>query len=236
MNMTTILMIEDALDLAALVRRELEAEGYSVRHAADGQAGLDAFHAIQPDLVLLDWMLPKLDGLGVLRRIRQASGPLANVPVLMLTARAEEMDRVIGLEVGADDYLAKPFGMRELLARIHALLRRMENLRAVVAADRSAETRPIVVGPLRLEPDGYVAALDGQPLDLTRTEFDLLALLARNPGRAFSRQYLLDTVWGADYVTGDRSVDNAILRLRKKLGALGDSVETVWGVGYRWRR
>ena len=232
------------LDLAALVRRELESEGYTVRHAADGQAGLELFLASMPDLVLLDWMLPKMDGLTVLRRIRQASGPRSNVPVLMLTARGEETDRVIGLEVGADDYLTKPFGMRELVARIHALLRRIENVQAVVAADRAAasggEVKPIVVasGPnaLRLDPAGYEAILDGEPLDLTRTEFDLLVLLVRNPGRAFSRQYLLDTVWGADYITGDRSVDNAILRLRKKLGPLGDAVETVWGVGYRWRR
>lgn len=244
MNMTTILLIEDALDLAALVRRELEAQGYTVRQAADGQAGLDLFVAFTPDLVLLDWMLPKIDGLTVLRRIRQATGPKSNVPVLMLTARGEETDRVIGLEVGADDYLTKPFGMRELVARIHALLRRAENVQSVVAADRAAasggESRPVVAtsdaGSLRLDPTGYEAILDGEVLDLTRTEFDLLALLVRNPGRAFSRQYLLDTVWGADYVTGDRSVDNAILRLRRKLGALGDSVETVWGIGYRWRR
>ncbi len=240
MHMTTILLIEDALDLATLVRSELEAQGYAVRYAADGQAGLDAFHTSAPDLVLLDWMLPKLDGLTVLRRIRQAGGSKSNVPVLMLTARGEETDRVIGLEVGADDYLTKPFGMRELIARIHALLRRAENVQAVVLADRATasgiEAPPIVVGPLRLDPAGYEATLDGVGLDLTRTEFDLLALLMRNSGRAFSRQYLLDTVWGADYVTGDRSVDNAILRLRKKLGPLGDAVETVWGVGYRWRR
>ena len=238
--MTKILLIEDALDLATLVRRELEAEAYTVRLAGDGQAGLDLFQAFEPDLVLLDWMLPKMDGLTVLRRIRQMSGPRSNVPVLMLTARGEETDRVIGLEVGADDYLTKPFGMRELIARIHALLRRIENVQAVVAADRATAAggvvNPHIAGPLRLDPAGYEATLDGEPLDLTRTEFDLLALLIRNPGRAFSRQYLLDTVWGADYITGDRSVDNAILRLRKKLGSLGDSVETVWGVGYRWRR
>ncbi len=114
MDMTKILIIEDAVDLAALVRRELEAEGYTVRHAADGQAGLELFAAFAPDLVLLDWMLPKLDGLTVLRRIRQAPGSRGNVPVLMLTARGEETDRVIGLEVGADDYLTKPFGMREI--------------------------------------------------------------------------------------------------------------------------
>jgi DNA-binding response OmpR family regulator len=238
--MTKILLIEDALDLAALIRRELEVEGYAIRHAVDGLAGLDLFQAFGPDLVLLDWMLPKLDGLTVLRRIRQMSGPQSAVPVLMLTARGEETDRVIGLEVGADDYLAKPFGMRELVARIHALLRRIENVETVVAADRAIAggraERPLLAGPLCLDPAGYEATLDGELLDLTRTEFDLLTLLVRNPGRAFSRQYLLDTVWGADYITGDRSVDNAILRLRKKLGPLGEAVETVWGVGYRWRR
>jgi len=155
------------------------------------------------------------------------------VPVLMLTARSEETDRVIGLEVGADDYLTKPFSMRELVARVHALLRRIEHVQAVLAADRSNDTSPVCYGPLRLDPSGYRATLEGAPLDLTRTEFDLLHLLLRNPGRAFSRSYLLDTVWGENYVTGDRSVDNAILRLRKKLGALGNGIETVWGVGYR---
>ena len=181
MNMTKILLIEDALDLAALVRRELEAEGYTVRHAADGSAGLDLFRSFEPDLVLLDWMLPKLDGLTVLRRIRQAPAPAANVPVLMLTARGEETDRVIGLELGADDYLAKPFGMRELIARIHALLRRIENVQAVLAADRAAEAKPLLAGPLRLDPSGYEATLDAEPLDLTRTEFDLLRPAGAQP-------------------------------------------------------
>ena len=230
--MTTILLIEDALDLATVIRRELEAEGYTVHHAADGVAGLEAFHRHVPDLVLLEWMLPRLDGLSVLRRIRQGSG----VPVLMLTARGEETDRVVGLEVGADDYLTKPFGMRELIARVHALLRRIEHVQTVLAADRASASQPLIYEGLRLDSAGYDATLDGEQLDLTRTEFDLLALLLRNPGRAFSRSYLLDTVWGADYISGDRSVDNAVLRLRKKLGSLGDALETVWGVGYRWRR
>jgi DNA-binding response OmpR family regulator len=186
----------------------------------------------QPDLVILDWMLPKLDGLDVLRHIRQSSA----VPVLMLTARGEEADRVIGLEVGADDYLTKPFSMRELIARVRALLRRIERVQQILAADRDGAGLPIVYGPLRLDPAAYQAALDGNPLDLTRTEFELLRLLLRNPGRAFSRSYLLDTVWGEEYVAGDRSVDNAILRLRRKLGDLGEAIETVWGVGYRLRR
>jgi DNA-binding response OmpR family regulator len=175
-------------------------------------------------------MLPKVDGLEVLRRMRQTSA----VPVLMLTARGEEADRVIGLEVGADDYVTKPFGMRELAARVRALLRRAERVQAILAADRGGESQALACGPLLLEPAAYRASLTGAPLELTRTEFDLLHLLLRNPGRAFSRAYLLDTVWGQNFVAGDRSVDNTILRLRRKLGALGEAVETVWGVGYRF--
>jgi len=241
--MTTILLVEDALDLAQVIVRDLESEGYRVLHAADGPAALDLFAAHSPDLVILDWMLPRLNGLEVLRRMRQspAGQPSAGLPsaasatpVLMLTARSEEADRVLGLEVGADDYVTKPFSMRELIARVHALLRRIEHIQATVSADRQGNTAPICHGPLQLDPSAYRATLDGELLDLTRTEFELLHLLLRNPGRAFSRSYLLDTVWGENYIAGDRSVDNAVLRLRKKLGALGDAIETVWGVGYRF--
>ena len=229
--MATILLVEDAQELAQVVARELTASGYRVVHAADGGRAV-ALHASEhPDLVILDWMLPVMDGLEVLRCIRQSSA----TPVLMLTARGEEADRVIGLELGADDYLSKPFSMRELIARVRALLRRIEHVQAVLAADRAGDAAPVAYGPLQLDPAAYRAVLDGVTLDLTRTEFDLLHLLLRNPGRAFSRTYLLDTVWGESYVAGDRSVDNAILRLRKKLGALEDAVETVWGVGYRLR-
>ena len=227
--MTTILLVEDAPDLAQTIARELAASGYDVLHAADGLAALQMAASRQPDLVILDWMLPKLDGLEVLRQVRQTSA----VPVLMLTARAEEADRVIGLEVGADDYLTKPFSLRELVARVHALLRRIEHVQAILAADRHGGTSPVACGSLRLDPAARLATLDGVPLDLTRTEFDLLHLFLRNPGRAFSRSYLLDTVWGEDFVAGDRSVDNAVLRLRKKLGRWGEAIETVWGVGYR---
>jgi DNA-binding response OmpR family regulator len=224
-----ILFVEDARDLAALVIQELEANGYQVQHALDGEAALREFQRATPDLVILDWMLPRLDGLEVLRRIRQASA----VPVLMLTARQEEIDRVIGLEVGADDYLTKPFGMRELIARVRALLRRIEHVQAIVAADKTGGGQSFSYRTLRIDPDAHLAQLDGAALDLTHTEFDLLCLLARNPGRVFSRTYLLETVWETGYVSGDRSVDNAILRLRKKLGEMGESIETVWGVGYR---
>jgi DNA-binding response OmpR family regulator len=232
--MTTILLVEDAADLAQVIVRELEAAGYEMMHAVDGLAALELHAQHAPDLVILDWMLPKLDGLEVLRKIRQsASGA---VPVLMLTARDEEIDRVIGLEVGADDYLTKPFGMRELIARVRALLRRIEHVQQILETDRVEADASISYGPLVLDPEAYRATLDGRLLDLTRTEFGLLHLLLRNPSRAFSRAYLLDMVWGETFVAGDRSVDNAVLRLRKKLGDWGEAIETVWGVGYRLRR
>lgn len=229
--MQTILLVEDALDLAQAISRELTTAGFRVVHAADGLAALEAFVREQPDLVVLDWMLPKLDGLEVLKRLRQTSA----TPVLMLTARAEEADLVIGLELGADDYLAKPFGNRELVARIRAMLRRNARLQQTIQTDQTPSLTLLVRGGLRLDPAAYQATLDGQPLDLTPTEWSLLDMLLRNPGRAFSRAYLLDAVWGQHYVGGDRSVDNAMLRLRKKLGSLGDEIETVWGIGYRLR-
>jgi DNA-binding response OmpR family regulator len=228
--MPTVLVVEDEAELARLVVRELEAAGFQVRRAPDGHTALGLFAEATPDVVVLDWMLPGLDGLEVLRRLRQSSA----VPVLMLTARAEEVDRVIGLEVGADDYLTKPFGSRELVARVRALLRRHERLQEMLADDRAEGTAIVRLGPLELDPAAHVARLDGALLELTRTEFGLLHLLLRNRGRAFSRAYLRDAVWHESSFEGDRSVDNAILRLRKKLGTLGNAIETVWGVGYRF--
>ncbi len=226
-----ILLVEDAADLARVVRRELESAGYQTLHASDGLAALALLERQAPALVILDWMLPGMNGLEVLRRLRQSSP----VPVLMLTARSEEVDRVMGLELGADDYLTKPFSMRELMARVHALLRRAERIQDMLLADRGCAPHPLTHGALRVEPEARLATLEGQPLDLSRTEFDLLCLFLRNPGRAFNRAYLLDAVWGEAYLSGDRSVDNAMMRLRKKLGVAGEAIETVWGVGYRLR-
>lgn len=232
--MTTILLIEDTIELACGIARELQANGYTVHSAYDGLAGWSEFQNESPDLVILDWMLPGMDGLEILRRVRQVSA----VPVLMLTARGEEADRVIGLELGADDYLVKPFGLRELVARVRALLRRAERLNELFAADHAAAgSGPVLsFSGLTLDPLSYQASLDGAALDLTHTEFELLHLMLRNPGRTFTRRYLLETVWGETYLGGDRSVDNAVLRLRKKLGGLGESIETIRSVGYRWRR
>jgi len=229
--MTTILLVEDERDLARVLTRELEAAGYQVRHAGDGPMAVESHARARPDLVILDWMLPGFDGLEVLRRVRQA----APTPVLMLTARGEETDRVVGLEVGADDYLTKPFSTRELIARVRALLRRAELIRQTLDADRGGAGAVLVFGPLRLDPYAHAATLDGSPLDLSPTEFALLELLLHSPGRTFSRTYLLETVWREQALGGDRSVDNAVLRLRKKLGTFGETIETVWGIGYRLR-
>jgi DNA-binding response OmpR family regulator len=229
---TTILLVEDETSLAQVIAQELEQHGYQVWRAGDGLTALRLHEQYQPDLVILDWMIPALDGLDVLRRLRQVSP----VPVLMLTALADEANRVIGLELGADDYLTKPFSMRELVARVRALLRRVERVQQIVREDRGKNKTPLTYYNLSLDPSQYQVTLDGEPIELTRLEFGLLHLLLRNPGRVFSRAYLLETVWNEAYVGGDRSVDNAMLRLRKKLGALGDIIETVWGVGYRLRK
>ena len=208
--MANILLVEDTEELGRVVVRELEAAGHGVRWARDGESALTLHAAQPPDLVLLDWMLPGI-------------------------ARGEETDRVLGLELGADDYLTKPFSLRELMARVRAVLRRVELVREQIEQDRRPAASALRYGPLTLDDEAHRATLDGEPLELSVTEFNLLELLLRHPGRAFSRSYLLDTVWGVEYVGGDRSVDNAVLRLRKKLGPLGEQIETVWGVGYRLR-
>jgi DNA-binding response OmpR family regulator len=227
--MATILLVEDERDLSNLLRRHLADEGHRVLQAFDGPSALQAAAAERLDLVILDWMLPGLDGLEVCRRIRRDSV----VPILMLTARSEEIDRVLGLEVGADDYLTKPFSIRELLARVRAILRRVELLRG---ADADEAPPPVLAaGPLRVDLGQHAVSLDGHEVDLTPKEFDLLVLLLRHPGRAFSRDYLIEKVWGYEAAGSDRTVDTHVLRLRKKLGPAGDRIETVWGVGYRFK-
>ncbi|MDQ3694651.1 MAG: response regulator transcription factor [Chloroflexota bacterium] len=186
-----ILLVEDTRELAQVIARELEAAGYHVFRAADGRTALDLHARERVDLIVLDWMLPGLSGLDVLRQVRQT----AATPVLMLTARGEEADRVIGLELGADDYLGKPFSMRELIARVRALLRRDELIRQAISADRQPATGVTTFGPLHLDPERHLARLNGDPLELTPNEFALLQLLVRNPGRAVSRSYLIDSVW-----------------------------------------
>ncbi len=230
--MSTILLVEDEFKLAEVVQRELESAGYQVWHAPDGHQGWRLFQLRSPDLVVLDWMLPELNGLDLLRRIR-AKSP---VPVLMLTARGDPTDRVVGLEVGADDYLVKPFNLSELVARVRALLRREERIREMLAADQVQEEKVIQYEGLILDPLAYSCLLDGEPVELTAMEFELLSLLISHPGRTFNRMYLVEAIWKSAYIEGDRAVDNTVLRLRRKLGRLGDCLETVRGIGYRMAR
>jgi DNA-binding response OmpR family regulator len=225
----SILVVEDETAMNDLIRAELEAEGHVVRQAHDGPTALQLVRDEAPQLVILDWMLPGLDGLSVCRQLRQDY----LMPIIMLTARSEEVDRVLGLEVGADDYLVKPFGVRELLARTRAALRRVD-LEAKRGQSVGSDEQAIVHGPLRVEPGSHRATLDGVELALTPKEFDLLFLFAANPGRAFNREFLIERIWGGDYEGFDRAVDNHIRRLRQKLGDFGEKISTVWGVGYRF--
>jgi DNA-binding response OmpR family regulator len=239
--MAAILVVEDEADLCNVIRAQLEAEGHVVYQAFDGPSALAMAEEHAPELVILDWMLPGLDGLTVCRRIRARH----LMPILMLTARAQEADRVLGLEVGADDYVVKPFSMLELMARVRALLRRtaLDSQAFAPAADPAGAGLPfelpsppeaLVRGPLRIDPAAHAAALDGAPLDLTPREFDLLLLFAAYPGRVFSRRFLLEHLWGDDSEALERAVDTQITRLRKKLGPFGERIATVWGVGYRF--
>ena len=233
--MARILVVEDERDLNELIARQLRQEGHDVVQAYDGPDGLVAVSTSQPDLVILDWMLPGLDGIAVCRKIRERH----LVPVLMLTARGEEADVILGLEVGADDYLTKPFRMRELLARVRAMLRREDLHRVAGGTPAPAQPVPdadaIQAGPITVSPESRTASVDGVELELTPKEFDLLALFARNPGRAFSRDYLLERIWSNEYEVTDRTVDTHVQRLRKKLGDEADVIRTVWGIGYKFQ-
>jgi DNA-binding response OmpR family regulator len=218
----SILVIEDEATIAQAVAARLRSEGFSVEVAADGPGGVEACERLQPDLVVLDLMLPGLDGLEVCRRI-QARRP---VPVLMLTARDSETDLVVGLAVGADDYLTKPFSARELVARIHALLRRVE--RAPDAAAARAE--PLRLGGVTIDLGARRVHADGRLVHLTPTEFDLLVHLVKRSGRVVTRDQLLAEVWGYRDGSGVRTVDSHVRALRRKLGS--DVIRTVHGVGY----
>jgi DNA-binding response OmpR family regulator len=225
--MSLVLVVEDEVDLSQVIRDRLVADGHEVVVAPSGEAAMAAVTKRVPDVVLLDWMLPDMDGLAVCRRLRQQH----LMPIIMVTARGDEVDRVLGLEVGADDYLVKPFSIRELLARVRAMLRRVD---LDVRRQSPTTNDRVQVGPLVVDTGSRVAMLDGQPMHLTRKEFELLTVLVSNPGRAFSREFLVQRIWGTDFDGFDRAVDTHVTRLRKKLGGLGDRIVTVWGVGYRF--
>lgn len=229
--MARILIVDDESNLRHTVGYNLRREGHEVLEAAGGEAALAVAAAQGVDLVILDIMLPGMDGFEVCRRLRQRSG----VPILMLTARDSEVDRVVGLEIGADDYLAKPFSMRELLARVKAMLRRADLDRPGTA---SAAEEGVVADGLTIQFGRRRVIVVGAEVPLKPREFDLLAFLARHPGQVFTREQLLARVWGYDYAGDTRTVDVHVRGLRDKLGDRADAprwIETVWGVGYRFR-
>ena len=228
-----VLIVEDEPEIADLVKLHLADEGYEVETAADGETALARAEDGAFDLVVLDLMLPGIDGLEVTRRLRAAD---TYTPILMLTARSSELDRVVGLEVGADDYLTKPFSIRELVARVKAIFRRVEALAATAGSDD--DERPIDVAGLHLDPARRKVTLDGEEVHLTAREFDLLHCFAARPGRVFTRGELLEQVWGYGYDGYEHTVNSHINRLRSKIEADPANpayVLTVWGVGYRFR-
>jgi two-component system alkaline phosphatase synthesis response regulator PhoP len=219
--MKSVLVVDDERNIVELVRLYLEKEGFAVVSASDGEQALVQYERSDPDLVILDLMLPKLDGFEVCRELRRRG----DVPILMLTARSEDIDAIVGLELGADDYVTKPFNPRALVARVKAILRR---------TDATAKGgRPIQVGELRIDPRRREATIGDRHLDLRAREFDLLAALARDPGVVLSRDALLEDVWGTDFPGETRTVDVHVAEVRKKLGDDGPAVETIRGIGYR---
>ncbi|MFN8041634.1 MAG: response regulator transcription factor [Acidimicrobiales bacterium] len=222
----SIVVVEDEQAIASAVAARLESEGFDVSVAADGPAGVDVVERVRPDLVVLDLMLPGLDGLEVCRRIQRDR----RVPVLMLTARDSETDKVVGLSVGADDYLTKPFSPRELVARVQAILRRADEAAVRTDAPADAEDEVLHVGTIEIDVAGRRVRRDDEAVHLTPTEFDLLVFLARRPGVVRTREQLLAEVWGYRDGSGARTVDSHVRAIRRKLG--NDVIRTVHAVGY----
>ena len=220
-----VLVIEDDINIAELLRLYLEKDGFEVHIADNGGKGVSEFERLNPDLVLLDIMLPVLDGWGVCREIRS----LSKVPIIMLTAKGETFDKVSGLEMGADDYVVKPFEVKELLARVHAVMRRY-------ASDNGEQSKKLVFDKLVINMDSFELIVDGKKVDAPPKEMELLYHLALTPNRVYTRNQLLDEVWGFDYFGDSRTVDVHVKRLREKLENVSDnwSLKTVWGVGYKF--
>jgi DNA-binding response OmpR family regulator len=220
-NEATVLVVDDERNVSQLARMYLVADGFRVETASNGQEAMQKIHASRPDLVVLDLMMPGMDGWEVCRKLR-AEG---DIPIIILTARTDDVDKIVGLELGADDYLTKPFNPRELVARAKAVLRRYQSGRN--------PTRVVHLNQLEIDSDGREVRIDSKPVDLRPKEFDLLLTLARNPGVVFDRERLIHFVWGYDYVGDTRTVDVHVAGLREKIVGSGVRIQTVWGVGYK---
>jgi two-component system phosphate regulon response regulator PhoB len=220
-----ILVVDDEPDLLELVRVNLDQAGFAVETAASGHEALNALRRSPPDLLVLDLMLPDVSGTEICRQVR-ADTELAHLPIIMLTAKSDEVDRVVGLELGADDYVTKPFSPRELALRVRAVLRRRR--------PSSAGSRILSQGALQLDPERHRCFVEGEEVELTAKEFGLLHVLMQRPGRVMTRDQLIDDVWGSDISVTTRAIDTHLKRLREKLGTAGHLIETVRGVGYRF--
>ena len=227
MAQAKILIVEDEEDVLELVRYNLEKNGYATESAMDGRQAMEKARSKSPDLILLDLMLPEIDGLEVCKLVKK-DPKTSSIPVVMLTAKGTEADIVAGLEMGADDYITKPFSPRVLMARVKAVLRRKDN-------ETDVDKRVIRVHNIEVDPGRHRVLVDGEQINLTSTEFSLLRFLAARPGWVFTRYQIVDAVHGSDYPVTDRSVDVQVVGLRKKLGQAGQYIETVRGVGYRFQ-
>lgn len=217
----TVLVVDDEKNIIQLARLYLNNEGYRVEAALDGRQAIEKFRTVRPDIIILDIMLPEMDGLAVCREIRKSS----NVPIIFLTARGDDVDRIVGLELGADDYVTKPFNPRELVARVKAVLRR--------AQDEKTPAEVLEVGDVRLDAAAREVTVAGKPVALRTKEFDLLAAFMQHPGTVMDRERLLRLVWGADYFGDTRTIDVHVAWLREKLQGSHVRIQTVWGVGYK---
>lgn len=230
--MKKILIVDDEKPISDIIKFNLTKEGYETVTAFDGREAIAKFEEENPDLIILDLMLPELDGLEVAKEVRKTS----HIPIIMLSAKDSEFDKVIGLEIGADDYVTKPFSNRELLARVKAHLRRTENIESAVAEENaSSSNSEITIGDLKILPDAFVAQKRGEDIELTHREFELLHRLATHMGQVMTREYLLETVWGYDYFGDVRTVDVTIRRLREKIEDTPSRPEYILtrrGVGY----
>jgi two-component system alkaline phosphatase synthesis response regulator PhoP len=227
--MVKVLVVDDEVSIASAVAYALQREGYIIETAGDGQEALDRARTFKPDVMVLDVMMPRLSGYEVCRKLEEQNRPA----ILLLTVKNDIVDKVLGLELGADDYMTKPFDMRELIARVKALARRRS---PDIAATPASDQDILQLGALTIDSYSHSARVDGELIDLTPKEFELLTLLARNPERVYSREALLELVWDMDFAGGTRTVDMHIQRLRKKLGDWQGLIQTVYGIGYKSTR